>query len=83
MKDPLFSIISVLKNNYSTFKMKESLNRQSFKNYEHLIILSNNIKDNTEELVEKLNVKTIVKHEEQEHIINLMHKSGVQIMEDI
>ena len=65
MKDPLFSIISVLKNNHSTFiKMKESLNCQSFKNYEHLIILSNNIKDNTEELVEKFKCeKTIVYYE--------------------
>ena len=44
--------------------MKESLNRQSFKNYEHLIILSNNIKDNTEELVEKFKCeKTIVYYE--------------------
>lgn len=56
MKAPLFSIISVLKNNDSTFiKMKESLNRQTFKNYEHLIILSNNITDDTEKLVEKYN----------------------------
>ena len=44
--------------------MKESLNCQSFKNYEHLIILSNNIKDNTEELVEKFKCeKTIVYYE--------------------
>lgn len=56
MKAPLFTIISVLKNNESTFiKMKESLNRQSFQNYEHLIILSNNITDNTIKLVEEYN----------------------------
>lgn len=71
MKDPLFSIISVIKNNYSTFvKMKESLNRQSFKNYEHLIILSNNIEDNTEELVEKFKCKRTVVFYERKKTYN-------------